>query len=351
MPRRPPVRPQLGAVPRRDRRLRRDARARRAHRGQPDGPPQALPLPGAGPDRDRGADEGERRLAARDQVLQHGRADDRRARGARAPPRHVGRPGHGAVRPVGGGARTSAPRSSRRAPTSGCARSARGSTRRTRSSRAGSRARCRRSSPATSMKAYREWLPAERLRGAPARSAAASTPTTSRDYYLTPHDLGYWPFVKFDHDFVGREALEKMARADARRKVTLAWNGDDVARAMGTLFDEGRRRAKYIDLPLSNYSTWPNDKVLARRRAWSASRRSPATATTSARCSRWRSSTSTSRSAPRSRSSGARRAAARAKPVVERHVQAEIRAIVSPCPYSEVARTTYAEGWRTKAAV
>ena len=39
------------------------------------------------------------------------------------------------------------------------------------------------------------------------------------------------------------------------------------------------------------------------------------------------------------------------KPMVERHVQAEIRAIVSPCPYSEVARTSYAEGWRTKAAV
>jgi syringate O-demethylase len=39
------------------------------------------------------------------------------------------------------------------------------------------------------------------------------------------------------------------------------------------------------------------------------------------------------------------------KPVVERHVQTEIRAIVSPCPYSEVARTTYAEGWRTQAPV
>ena len=38
-----------------------------------------------------------------------------------------------------------------------------------------------------------------------------------------------------------------------------------------------------------------------------------------------------------------------AKPVVERHVQAEIRAVVSPCPYSETPRTSYAEGWRTKA--
>jgi syringate O-demethylase len=35
------------------------------------------------------------------------------------------------------------------------------------------------------------------------------------------------------------------------------------------------------------------------------------------------------------------------KPVVERHTQAEIRAVVSPVPYSEVARTSYATGWRT----
>ena len=39
------------------------------------------------------------------------------------------------------------------------------------------------------------------------------------------------------------------------------------------------------------------------------------------------------------------------KPVVERHKQVEIRAVVSPVPYSEVARTTYAEGWRTEATV
>jgi len=38
------------------------------------------------------------------------------------------------------------------------------------------------------------------------------------------------------------------------------------------------------------------------------------------------------------------------RPVVERQWQVEIRAIVSPCPYSEIARTQYAEGWRTKAA-
>ena len=39
------------------------------------------------------------------------------------------------------------------------------------------------------------------------------------------------------------------------------------------------------------------------------------------------------------------------KPVVERHVQTEIRAVVDPAPYSEVARTSYAEGWRTRRRV
>jgi vanillate/3-O-methylgallate O-demethylase len=38
------------------------------------------------------------------------------------------------------------------------------------------------------------------------------------------------------------------------------------------------------------------------------------------------------------------------KTTVERHKQAEIRAIVSPVPYSAVARETYAEGWRTEKA-
>ena len=35
------------------------------------------------------------------------------------------------------------------------------------------------------------------------------------------------------------------------------------------------------------------------------------------------------------------------KKTVEPHRQLEIGAIVSPVPYSEHARTTYAEGWRT----
>ncbi len=36
------------------------------------------------------------------------------------------------------------------------------------------------------------------------------------------------------------------------------------------------------------------------------------------------------------------------KPTVEPHVQTEIKAIVRPVPYSEVARDSYADSWRTR---
>ena len=57
----------------------------------------------------------------------------------------------------------------------------------------------------------------QQLRGK-ARSAAASYSDSIEDYYLTPWDLGYGAFVKFDHDFIGREALEKMAASRTARR-------------------------------------------------------------------------------------------------------------------------------------
>ena len=110
------------------------------------------------------------------------------------------------------------------------------------------------------MKAYREWLPANGYEGTGSLGGSYYSDDIA-DYYFTPYDLGYGPFVKFDHDFIGRAALEAMAADQPRQKVTLAWNGEDVTRAMGTLFQK-ENRAKYIDLPLSNYSTWPNDRIM-----------------------------------------------------------------------------------------
>jgi vanillate/3-O-methylgallate O-demethylase len=198
------------------------------------------------------------------------------------------------------------------------------------------------------MKAYREWLPANGYEATGSLGGSFYSDDIS-DYYLTPHDLGYWPFVKFDHEFVGRDALEKMADNPERKKVTLAWNGDDVARAMGTLLKKGDA-AKYIDLPLSNYSTWPYDKLLVEGEmvgvstfsGYSYNERSMLSlAIVDADVALGNEVTLV----------WGEEGGGSAKPVVERHVQTEIRAIVSPCPYSEVARSSYAEGWRTKAAV
>lgn len=52
------------------------------------------------------------------------------------------------------------------------------------------------------------------------------------DYYSTPWDLGYGHMVRFDHEFIGRAALEQMAGDDSvtgRRKAWVVWNRDDVA--------------------------------------------------------------------------------------------------------------------------
>jgi vanillate/3-O-methylgallate O-demethylase len=198
------------------------------------------------------------------------------------------------------------------------------------------------------MKAYREWLPADWYEATGSLGGSFYSDDIE-DYYLTPQELGYWPFVKFDHDFVGREALEEMGDEPRRRKVTLAWNGEDVARAIGTLFEQGDA-AKYIDFPLSNYSTWPYDKVLKDGAMVGIS-------SFSGYSYNERSMLSLAMVDPDFEFGTevtlvwGEEGGGSSKPVVERHSQAEIRAIVSPCPYSEVARTSYAEGWRTKAGV
>jgi vanillate/3-O-methylgallate O-demethylase len=198
------------------------------------------------------------------------------------------------------------------------------------------------------MKAYREWLPAEGYEGTGSLGGSFYSDDIE-DYYLTPHDLGYWPFVKFDHDFVGRDALEKIGDEPKRKKVTLAWNGEDVAAAMGSLFERGEA-VKYIDLPLSNYSTWPYDKVLAHDDVVGFSTFSGYSYNERSMLSLAMVDVDLNTGAEVTLVWG-EEGGGSGKPVVEQHRQTEIRAIVSPCPYSEVARTSYAEGWRTKAGV
>ena len=183
------------------------------------------------------------------------------------------------------------------------------------------------------MDAYRAWLPAAR-----AGSIAGSVDSDRiEDYYVTPWDLGYDRSVKFDHDFIGRTALEGMSAQ--REKVTLVWDEDDVAAAMKSLFEDGLP-AKYIALPKARYGFFQVDKVLldgvqvgvshdcgyivneqtfASLASIDLAHAAPGTRVTVL----WGES-------PNS-----------AKPAVEPHRQVEIRATVAPAPFSAEARQNY----------
>jgi glycine cleavage system aminomethyltransferase T len=104
---------------------------------------------------------------------------------------------------------------------------------------------------------YREWLGARSL-GSLGGSMDSADIT---DYYVTPYDIGYGRTVKFDHDFLGREALERISQAPAREKVTLVWNPEDVAAAVRSLYEAGTP-AKYIEMPKARYAFFQVDKVL-----------------------------------------------------------------------------------------
>ncbi|HEX4243044.1 MAG TPA: hypothetical protein VHZ53_16665 [Steroidobacteraceae bacterium] len=198
------------------------------------------------------------------------------------------------------------------------------------------------------MKAYREWLPAS---GYEATGSLGGSFVSSNieDYYLNPYELGYGPFVKFDHDFHGRETLERLSKSEQRKKVTLAWNGEDVAKVFASMLEPGGENYKYIDLPLSNYASSSYDSVLVGNRTvgfsmftgYSYNERSmlslatisPDVAVGSEITVLW------------GEENGGTK-----KTTVEPHRQIEIRAVVSPVPYSAVARETYAKGWRTGSA-
>ncbi len=103
---------------------------------------------------------------------------------------------------------------------------------------------------------YRDWLPAAR-----AGSIGGSLYSTDvHDFYFTPFDLGLGRSVRFDHDFHGRAALEKLAEAPRRRKVTLLWNADDVAEVVKSQVEPGIP-AKFLDFPKARYGFYQMDRV------------------------------------------------------------------------------------------
>jgi vanillate/3-O-methylgallate O-demethylase len=65
------------------------------------------------------------------------------------------------------------------------------------------------------------------------------------DYYISPYELGYGKSIAFNHDFIGREALEKAKDNVPRTKVTLVFNSDDVNKVFGADHDFILSYARY----------------------------------------------------------------------------------------------------------
>lgn len=197
-----------------------------------------------------------------------------------------------------------------------------------------------------SLKDYRDWLGANSYE-AKASIGGSYVPATIDGYYLNPWDLGYGPFVKFDHEFIGRAALERMAQQPQRRKVTLALDNADVARVMSSSFQNGDR-AKYIEFPSAVYSMHPFDAVLADGKqvglsTWIGYSANEGKMLTLAIVEEAYAQPGTKVTLLWGEPNGGTR-----KPTVEPHVQTEIMAVVSPVPYSAVARDSYADSWRTR---
>ena len=198
------------------------------------------------------------------------------------------------------------------------------------------------------LKAYREWLPAQGYE-AMGPIGGSYVSDNIEDYYVTPYQIGYGPFVKFDHDFIGRNALENIADGPHRRKVSLIWNPEDVGRVQNSLLNPDGPNYKYIEMPLANYAASNYDRVevggklvgfsmfsgyLYNERAFvSLATLDGDLAMGDEVVITW-----------------GEEDGGTAKSTVERHTQTTIRAKIGPVPISKLAREDYAQSWRTKAA-
>src|SRR5262245_21792082 len=191
------------------------------------------------------------------------------------------------------------------------------------------------------MKGYRQWLTGKSYEATASLGGSFNSENIT-DYYLTPYDLGYGPFVPFDHDFVGRAALEKIAETPRRKKVTLVWNGNGVARVFRSLCQPGSSDiTKYIDLPLANYSSLPYDKVTKGGKIVGLSTYTGYTYNERAMISLAMIDMEHSDLGNELTLVWGEEGRGTSKPTVERHAQTEIRAKVAPAPFGETARVAY----------
>jgi vanillate/3-O-methylgallate O-demethylase len=186
------------------------------------------------------------------------------------------------------------------------------------------------------MSAFREWLPADGWEANFQMGGSYYSPNIE-DYYTTPYDHGYDNIVKFDHDFMGREALEQLSISHPRTKVTLAWNAEDVEKVFGSYMEDGTP-CKFIERPVADYALAHTDELrtpdgrlvgISTHCGYSINEREQLSL---ALVDRTVAEPGTELLLIWGEPSGGTR-----KPRVERHRQTPIRVTVSPVPYAKTA--------------
>lgn len=111
------------------------------------------------------------------------------------------------------------------------------------------------------MRGYREWLDADNAAEAKFTIAGSFDAEDISAWYRSPVELGWERNIKFDHDFVGREALEAEVENPERTKVTLRWDSDDVVEVYASLFEDGPHN-RFMDIPYQKYRAIEANTVL-----------------------------------------------------------------------------------------
>lgn len=84
-----------------------------------------------------------------------------------------------------------------------------------------------------------------------------------RDWYRSPVELGWSKVINFNHDFIGREALEKEVANPRRAMRTLVWNGDDVADVHASLFQKEQEPYQFMEMPRDQRGFMYADRVIS----------------------------------------------------------------------------------------
>ncbi|MCI5076487.1 aminomethyl transferase family protein [Oricola sp.] len=189
------------------------------------------------------------------------------------------------------------------------------------------------------MKGFREWLPADNFL-ATCSVGGSFQPDNVEDYYLTPWDLDYGRVVRFDHDFIGRAALETMAEQEHRTKVTLIWDRDDVLKIFAGMMD-AFPGPKLMELPASHYAAHPYDQVLLDGEQVGVSTYPVYSANERAWISLAMVRSDLGEQGTKLNILWGEKDGGTKKPHVERHVQMEVGAQVHPWPIHAAARAEY----------